>query len=142
RRRAGDLREPRPHRDSAGGRPAGERSIEGTRLNPLRVTRWNVGRTRNYWRLGPQLRHASFDERLFPMKDSLINVDAALRAEADGLLGRTGLKDLLSRSGTVHVSGSYALRLMTWRDLDIYLETPGMTVSEFFALGSRIAALL
>jgi hypothetical protein len=76
------------------------------------------------------------------MAESLDKVDAALHAEADGLLARTGLKDLLSRAGTVHVSGSYALRLMTWRDLDIYLEAPGMTVSEFFALGSRIAELL
>ena len=76
------------------------------------------------------------------MGDSPIHVDAALRAEADDLLVRTGLKDLLSRSGTVHVSGSHALRLMTWRDLDIYLEAPGMMVSEFFALGSRITALL
>lgn len=76
------------------------------------------------------------------MRDSLINQDAALRAEADGLLTRTGLKDLLNRNGIVHVSGSYALRLMTWRDLDIYLESPAITVSEFFALGSRIAELL
>ena len=76
------------------------------------------------------------------MGDAIIQLEAALRAQADDLLVRTGLKDLLSRSGTVHVSGSYALRLMTWRDLDIYLEAPRMTVSEFFALGSRITALL
>src|SRR5207237_2679556 len=31
---------------------------------------------------------------------------------------------------------------MTWRDLDIFLEAAGMTVPEFFALGSRIAELL
>jgi hypothetical protein len=76
------------------------------------------------------------------MADALISQDAALRAEADDLLARTGLQDLLGRSGTVHLSGSYALRLMTWRDLDIYLDAPGMTVAEFFALGSRITELL
>src|SRR5206468_1798212 len=65
----------------------------------------------------------------------------ALRAEAEALLTGTGLKELLGRAGTVHVAGSYALRLMTWRDLDIYLETPAITVSEFFALGSEIAGL-
>jgi hypothetical protein len=76
------------------------------------------------------------------MAESLIEQDVALRAEADGLLTRTGLRDLLSRSGIVHVGGSYALRLMTWRDLDVYLEAPGITVSQFFALGSQIAELL
>ena len=76
------------------------------------------------------------------MTDSFIDQDAALRAEADRLLTGTGLKKLLSCAGRVHVSGSYALRLMTWRDLDIYLESPAITVPEFFALGSRIAALL
>jgi hypothetical protein len=76
------------------------------------------------------------------MADSLIDLDAALHAEADDLLGRRGLTDLLSRAGPVHVSGSYALRLMTWRDLDIYLEAPAITVSEFFALGGRITELL
>ena len=53
--------------------------------------------------------------------DPLISHDAALRAEADNLLIETGLMDLLRHRGSVHVSGSYALRLMTWRDLDIYL---------------------
>lgn len=76
------------------------------------------------------------------MTELLIDQDAALRAEADGLLASTGLKDLLSRSGIVYIGGSYALRLMTWRDLDIYLEAPDITVSQFFALGSRIAELL
>jgi hypothetical protein len=76
------------------------------------------------------------------MTDSLISQDAVLRTEADGLLSSTGLRGLLSRSGIVHVSGSYALRLMTWQDLDIYLEAPGITVSQFFALGGRIAELL
>src|SRR5207253_4726911 len=74
--------------------------------------------------------------------ESLVERDAALRAEADRLLSGTGLKDLLSRAGVVHVGGSYALRLMTWRDLDVYLEAPGITVPQFFALGSRVAELL
>src|SRR5689334_11189147 len=76
------------------------------------------------------------------MTEWLINQDVTLRAEADALLTGTGLRDLLSRSGIVHVSGSYALRLMTWRDLDVYLEAPGMTVAGFFDLGGRIAGLL
>lgn len=76
------------------------------------------------------------------MTDAFLDADAALHAEADNLLARTGLMDLLSRFGTVHLGGSYALRLMTWRDLDIYLEAPGITVSKFYELGSRIAERL
>jgi hypothetical protein len=74
--------------------------------------------------------------------DPLIAHDAALRAEADNLLIETGLMDLLRKRGSVHVSGSHALRLMTWRDLDVYLEAPAITVTEFFTLGTRIAELL
>lgn len=74
--------------------------------------------------------------------DPFIAHDAALRAEGDNLLIETGLMDLLRQRGTVHVNGSHALRLMTWRDLDVYLEAPAITVSEFFTLGTRIAELL
>jgi hypothetical protein len=74
--------------------------------------------------------------------DPLIAHDAALRAEADNLLTETGLLDLLRQRGSVHVSGSHALRLMTWRDLDVYLEAPAITVTDFFTLGTRISELL
>ena len=74
--------------------------------------------------------------------DPLISHDAALRAEADNLLIETGLMDLLRQRGSIHVSGSYVLRLMTWRDLDVYLEAPAITVTDFFTLGTRIAELL
>lgn len=76
------------------------------------------------------------------MTDPLLEQDAALHAEAEGVLDGTGLKELLSRAGTVHLAGSYALRLMTWRDLDVYLEAPAITVPDFFALGRQVAALL
>jgi len=74
--------------------------------------------------------------------DPLIAHDAALRAEADNLLIETGLMDLLRQRGSFRISGSHALRLMTWRDLDVYLEAPAITVTEFFTLGTRIAELL
>lgn len=64
-----------------------------------------------------------------------------LRDEADQLLS-SGLMDLLSRHGEVHVVGSYALGLMTWRDLDVHLIRESVSVEEFFGLGGRIAALL
>jgi hypothetical protein len=47
--------------------------------------------------------------------------DVAIRAEADAFLERHRVLDLLRCYGTPHISGSYAMQLMTWRDLDIYL---------------------
>jgi hypothetical protein len=69
-------------------------------------------------------------------------LDESLRAEADGLLWRKGLHSLLERYGQVHLTGSYALKLMAWRDLDLYLITEGILVSDFFRLGGEIADLL
>jgi hypothetical protein len=42
-----------------------------------------------------------------------------IRNEADRLLG-CGLMKVLAEYSEAHVVGSYALRLMTWRDLDIH----------------------
>ena len=64
-----------------------------------------------------------------------------IRREADQLLA-SGLEETLLRHGDVHVGGSYALRLMTWRDLDIHLVREPIDLDDFFALGGRIAALL
>jgi len=81
------------------------------------------------------------------MAEDLIQLDRALRAEADDLLDGRGLRDLLGRYGRLHVTGSYALRLMAWRDLDLYLEIVGdpeaeLPVGKFFDLGRRMAELL
>ncbi|TMI85278.1 MAG: hypothetical protein E6H10_03725 [Bacteroidetes bacterium] len=40
------------------------------------------------------------------------------------------------------MTGSYSLGLMTWRDLDIYLEAEGLTEQTFFELGKDIDSLL
>ncbi len=76
------------------------------------------------------------------MPEDLIALDASLRREADGLLRDRGLLALLARYGTPHVTGSYALQLMAWRDLDLYLEATGLGLAEFFALGGEIASAL
>jgi hypothetical protein len=64
-----------------------------------------------------------------------------IQAEANRLL-HGGLLTLLGRGREVHVVGSYALGLMTWRDLDIHLVREARDVPEFFRLGGDIAALL
>jgi hypothetical protein len=68
--------------------------------------------------------------------------DRRLRADADHLLARCGMLDLLGQFGRPHVSGSYALRLMTWRDLDIYLEMEDLGTSRFFDLGRAVGEVL
>jgi hypothetical protein len=74
------------------------------------------------------------------------SIDAAniLRAEGTAILEDRGLRALLESFGRVVVHGSYALDLMAWRDLDIYLcpRDSGLDVSTFFSLGSQVAQLL
>ena len=72
----------------------------------------------------------------------LLNTDRLLRTEAEALLESRGLRTLLEQYATIHVVGSYALELMVWRDLDVLMDAPGITVNEFFELGGRIAAML
>jgi hypothetical protein len=69
------------------------------------------------------------------------SINDELKAEADRLLD-TGLRALLEQYGEAHVIGSYALGLMTWRDLDIHVVREPPEVDAFFALGGSLAALL
>src|SRR5215212_10654138 len=64
-----------------------------------------------------------------------------IRSEADDLL-RSGLQTILARHGDVHIVGSYALGLMTWRDLDIHVVRQELDVTAFFDLGGEIARVL
>ena len=64
----------------------------------------------------------------------------SLRAEADAMLD-AGLRAVLADYGEVHVLGSYALGLMTWRDLDIHIVCPTLDIARHFELGGRLATL-
>ncbi len=68
--------------------------------------------------------------------------DAALRREAGELLEDTGLLRLLAEYGKPHLMGSYALRLMVWRALDLTLEAGDISAPAFFELGRRIVLAL
>lgn len=70
-----------------------------------------------------------------------MSTDDIIRAEADRLLS-SGLRALLDSYGEVHIVGSYALRLMVWRDLDIHLVISDLRALTFFELGRGIEALL
>jgi hypothetical protein len=69
------------------------------------------------------------------------SLNDAIHAEAEHILD-SGLRTLLTENGEVHVVGSYALGLMTWRDLDLHVVHDKPDVEAFFRLGGRIAALL
>ena len=64
-----------------------------------------------------------------------------IEAEANRILD-SGLSGLLAEHGEVHLVGSYALRLMTWRDLDIHIVQEAADINRFFELGGQIARLL
>ena len=51
----------------------------------------------------------------------LFAAESALRAEADDMLARSGIGPILSSAG-YHAAGSYVMRTMTWRDLDLERE--------------------
>lgn len=76
------------------------------------------------------------------MNHELAHLANSLRNDADLVLDRQGLRQILEQYGKVHVSGSYALELMVWRDLDIYLEVPDISEGQFFQLGGEIATRL
>ena len=69
-------------------------------------------------------------------------ISTAIRQEAHNLLHNHGLLALLEGFGTPRPHGSYALDLMAWRDLDIYLVTDNQSLADFFSLGANIASLL
>jgi len=74
------------------------------------------------------------------MNTSQINLNAQLKKEADEILYKQGLMDLLYPFGTPHIQGSYSLDLMTWRDLDIYLQTDTVSEIDFFLLGQKVCS--
>lgn len=75
-------------------------------------------------------------------EQALLATDHQLRAEADEMLDVRGLRPLLEEYAPISVVGSYALQLMTWRDLDIVMNAPIITIAEFFELGRRVTTLL
>ena len=74
--------------------------------------------------------------------NELEKLNLTLISEANQILYDYRLLQILKRYGNPIVCGSYALNLMTWRDLDIYLETNEMTEKKFFNLGGEIALSL
>lgn len=69
-------------------------------------------------------------------------LNLTLISEANTILNDYNLLKILEKFGTPHIHGSYSLQLMTWRDLDIYLENDSINLKNFFNLGLDIAKKL
>jgi len=71
--------------------------------------------------------------------DELLAQADNLREEARTLLHEEGLLSIIKQVGPVCVIGSYALNLMTWRDLDISVQLPDENdIPGFYDIGHRI----
>lgn len=64
-----------------------------------------------------------------------------LKAEADRLLDNSGIIAILSKFGKVHITGSYAYNLMTWRDIDLCLEIKNIRTDILFDIGKEISKI-
>jgi len=68
----------------------------------------------------------------------LLALDEGLRAEADRMLAESGLGAIIREAGCEAV-GSYAMRTMTWRDLDFERPEESPDWDRHWALGTRLA---
>ncbi len=57
---------------------------------------------------------------------------------ADKLLYNFGLLNELKNYGTTHIVGSYAMDLMAWNDLDIYVSNESMSTEKLYKLTSFV----
>ena len=74
--------------------------------------------------------------------EPVLKLNDEIKKEADQLLYEKGLFAVLQKFGTPHITGSYELNLMTWRDLDIYLESNKISEKDFFQLGGEVSSCL
>src|SRR3954468_6024179 len=63
---------------------------------------------------------------------------AQIRKEAGTMLHGQGLLTTAQQFGETFVGGSYFLDLMVWRDLDVYIKAPDVSIADFFALGVEV----
>ncbi|CAA9373292.1 MAG: hypothetical protein AVDCRST_MAG93-8590, partial [uncultured Chloroflexia bacterium] len=73
-----------------------------------------------------------------PTQQQMNERSAMIRQEAAQILHAEGLLALLQGIGEPFVGGSYFYDLMCWRDLDIYVCAPDITIERFFTLGAAV----
>ena len=75
-----------------------------------------------------------------PEAKRLLRLDEELRSEADHVLAASGLGEVLQQEGFSAV-GSYAMRTMTWRDLDFERTDDAPDWGRHWELGARLAKI-
>ena len=71
--------------------------------------------------------------------DDVREISDMIACEANDIIYKRGLNDILKKYGTPDYTGSFALDLMTWRDLDIYLVNDDYDELKHFELGKEIS---
>lgn len=74
--------------------------------------------------------------------NNLLNLNSVFKDEADEIFFKKGLLNILNSYWKPHLTGSYDLGLITWRDLDIYLKIVSICETDYFRLGGEICKLL
>jgi len=75
-------------------------------------------------------------------KISLLQYERSIRKQADSILFNRGLYKILEQFGQVELTGSYSLKLMYKKDLDISLVSPNLTINNFYKMGGEISELI
>ncbi|ERJ12130.1 hypothetical protein [Haloplasma contractile] len=68
----------------------------------------------------------------------ILEINEKLKQEADTFLYDMGLKKMLSCFGDVQITGSYALDLMVWRDLDIFVDISKVSQRDIYQFANEI----
>lgn len=58
--------------------------------------------------------------------------------KANELMHGYGLLDLLQKYGEAYIVGSYGMGIMTWNDLDFYIDKAGLNAENYYGLASDI----
>lgn len=74
--------------------------------------------------------------------ENLLKKEENLRKEVDDILYQKGVLKLLEEYGEVHLTGSYILKTMYKKDIDISMFNPDLSVPQFYELGGRLAEIL
>lgn len=66
----------------------------------------------------------------------------SIRDKADELIYQSGLMEILQKYGTVSIVGSYKMEVMTWNDLDIYLDIAEFSSDKYYDMVSELIGML
>ncbi len=83
-----------------------------------------------------QISHAATDQETQPSEqaEQLLRRQHALQEEARTILKELDLINMLRAGGILRVMGSFAAGLMVWRDLDLSVSSPGLSIERAYEI--------